>query len=133
MSRFLRWSFPVLAFSPLVMWRMRIDAPWRWPAAGPAWVPVVVAALSIYTVVSAFVIERRFRKEPIARRLRERGRNPERDAAIVGLVVMLSPACWALIGSLFGLSSTAFAWYAAASMVGVVVWGWRYRRVIYAV
>lgn len=128
----LRLLHPVLVVAPLLMWRVR-SLTSAWPATGPAWVPVVVAVWTVYAVVSAFVIERQFSREPTISLLRAKGWSPERSVALVGMVLMLAPVCVALLAGFFGLSASLLARYAAASVVGVAFWGWRHRHVIYAV
>lgn len=100
---------------------------------GPSWVAPVVAVLAMAAIFQVGIGERQFSREPSASRLRAKGQTPEQASAVVGMVIMLAPVCWALLGSLLGLPAWQLALYAGLSLVGVGYWGWRYRRVIYAV
>jgi hypothetical protein len=93
----------------------------------------VVAVLAVYSIVMAPVIEWQFNREPTASRLRAKGQTDEHSAALVGMVMMLTPVSVALLASLLVLSGGQLVWYSALSLTGLVFWGWRYRRVIYAV
>jgi hypothetical protein len=72
-----------------------------------------------------------FLREPTLKRILGRGGNPEHWVAMVGMVLMLAPVCWALIASFVGLSTAQVGYYAAASTVGLAAWGWRYRGTIF--
>ena len=118
----LRLIHPILLVTPLlILWiRLRTTG---WPATLSSWVPAVVALLALTDVVLAGLIERQFLREPTASRLRAKGQTPEQSVALVGMVLMLAPVCWALLASFLGLPFTQLAWYAAASVVGVAFWG----------
>lgn len=128
----LRLAHPILLLTPLVILWLRFDTT-GWPATGPSWVALLVAVLALVDIVLLGVMERQFPREPTASRLRAKGQTPEYMSALVGMVMMLAPVCWALLGSVLGLPATQLVWYAGLSLVGVAFWGWRYRRVIYAV
>jgi hypothetical protein len=102
------------------------------PVAAAVWLAPTVGGLAVYGVVSAFVVEWQFLKEPTASRLKAKGMMPENVVAIAGLTGMLSPASWAFLAAFIGLPTTQLAWYSLLSTFGIGFWGWRYRRAIYA-
>lgn len=103
-----------------------------WAEMAPSWAAPAVALLSVVSI-ALFVLEPQLLREPSLRRLRARGQAPEQVSALLGLVLMLSPVSWAPFGSMIGLPVRQFVSYAGLSFVGLAYWGWRYRRVIYAV
>jgi hypothetical protein len=128
----LKFVHPILLIAPLIMVRARfMTAGWR--EGAPSWVAPAVAVLSLVSVALLFVVERQFSREPALSRLRAKGQTPECASALVGMVTMLAPASWALAGTVVGLPARQLVLYAAASFIGLAYWGWRYRRVIYAV
>jgi hypothetical protein len=128
----LRFVHPILLIAPLLMVRVRFMM-MGWSKAAPAWVAPMVALLGVVSIVLLFVVERQFSREPALSRLRAKGQTPEYASALVGMVVMLAPVSWALGASFAGLSARQLFLYAGLSFVGLAYWGWRYRRVIYAV
>ena len=105
--RGLRFGYPVLLISPLIMVQLRLLM--GRPAPNPsASVAAVVFALSLIDVVLAFVFERRLSREPMAGQMRAKGRDPRLVAALTGTTAMLTPACWALFATFVGLSLGLF-------------------------
>ena len=126
----LRLTHAALLVAPLLMLWIRVRTT-GWPITPASWVPAAVALLALANLVLLGLIERQMLREPTASRLRAKGQAPEESVALVGMVVMVAPVSWALFASFLGLPVTQLACYAAASVVGVAFWGWRYRRVIY--
>jgi hypothetical protein len=128
----LRLIHPILVAAPLLILWMRFRTT-GWPVTGPSWLATAVAVLALLDVALAVLLERQLLRDPTASRLRAKGQSPEQSVALVGMVLMLAPVCCALFASFLGLAATHLAWYAVASVVGVGLWGVRYRRVIYTV
>jgi hypothetical protein len=125
----LGFIYPALLLAPLLIWWIRLRTT-GWPLAAPPWLSGAVAALAVMDIAYVAVIERQFLREPMATKIRARGQTPEQSVALVGAVLLLAPVCWALLASFLGLSAGQFSWYAAASVAGLAIWGWRYRSVI---
>ena len=123
------YRYAVLLMSPLMMVRARVLVP-PLESDGSRWLSIGLAACAVYAVAALIFLERQLTRGPAAARLRSKGRNPERDMALLGVVMMLAPASAAFLCSLFGVSLVQLIGYAAFSIVGVALWGWRYRRVI---
>jgi hypothetical protein len=121
---------PVLVVAPLAILNLRFRIT-GWPTSPPVWLSAVVALLALLDFVGTAIVERHFLREPTASRLRANGQIPDQSVALIGMVLMLAPVCWALGASFLGLSATQLGFYAATSILGVAFWGWRYRRVIY--
>lgn len=120
----------VVATPLLILW-IRFHTT-SWPVARLPWVPAAVAILALVDVGLAVILERQFLRDPTASRLRAKGQSPEQSVALVGMVLMLAPVCWALFASFLGLANSQLAFYAIVSVAGVGFWGFRYRHVIYA-
>ena len=63
----------------------------------------LVAVLALADVLLAWMMERQLSREPTASRLRVKGQTPEHSSALMGMVMMLAPVCWALFASFLGL------------------------------
>ena len=121
----------MLLVAPLaiVSLRFRITG---WPtSAPPVWLSLVVALLALLDFVGTAIVEHHFLREPTASGLRAKGRIPDQSVALIGMVLMLAPVCWALGTSFLGPSATQLGFDAATSTLGVTFCCWRYRRVIY--
>ena len=75
-------------------------------------------------------LEWQFVSGAAAANLRAKGRNPDRDIVLVGVVMLLAPGGAAFLASFLGLSFVQLSGYAAFSFGGVALWGWRHRRFI---
>lgn len=127
----LRVIYPALLTAPVLIWSVRVRTT-SGPSAAPPWLSVAVAVLALTDIIYVGVIERQFLRDPMAAKIRAKGQTPEQSVALVGAVLLLAPICWALLASFLGLSAAQLSWYAAASVVGLALWGWRYRSVIFA-
>ena len=116
--------------SPLVMVLARVLVPPWLPSDGSRWLSIGLAGCAVYAVAALIFLERQLTHGPGAARLRAKGRDPERDMALLGVVMLLAPVSASFLCSLFGVSLVQLIGYAAFSFVGVALWGWRYRRVI---
>lgn len=125
----LRLVYPALLIAPMLIWRMGLRTT-GWPSSGPSWLAAAVALLALADIVCLGVLERQFLRDPMATKIRARGETPEQSIAMVGAVMLLAPVCWALLVRFLGLPAAQLSWYAAASVFGLALWGWRYRSVI---
>ena len=128
----LRFVHPILLITPLLIVRVRFMTT-GWAEEAPSWVAPVVALLAVVGIVNLLILERQLSREPALSRLRAKGQTPEYASALIGMVLMVAPVLSALAASFVGLSAGQLFLYAGLSFAGLAYWGWRYRRVIYAV
>lgn len=128
--RSLRLIFPAVVCAPGVILLLRTHRQIDSSPTRP-WVSIMVAAFAATNAVLALTARRWFLRESTTMRLSAQGKDPEETLAIVGMVLILAPMVWAFLGSTIGLSLRTLSIYTVACTLGLLSWGWHFRRTIY--